>query len=59
MLWLESVIGTALWCWWQVPARRCQFQKWIKENEHLLKPPVGNKKVFEDGAMTVQVVGSP
>jgi hypothetical protein len=24
MLWLESVIGTALWCWWQVPARRCQ-----------------------------------
>ena len=24
MLWLESVIGTALWCWWQVPARRFQ-----------------------------------
>ena len=24
MLWLESVIGTALWCWWQVPARRYQ-----------------------------------
>src|SRR6187455_3196914 len=22
MLWLESVIGTAFWCWWQVPARR-------------------------------------
>ena len=22
MLWLELVIGTALWCWWQVPARR-------------------------------------
>src|SRR6266536_457223 len=22
MLWLKSVIGTALWCWWQVPARR-------------------------------------
>ena len=22
MLWLESVIGTVLWCWWQVPARR-------------------------------------
>jgi hypothetical protein len=19
MLWLESIIGTALWCWWQVP----------------------------------------
>ncbi len=35
------------------------FQSWIKENQHLLKPPVGNKKVFEDGAMTVQVVGGP
>jgi hypothetical protein len=22
MLWLESVIGTACWCWWQAPARR-------------------------------------
>jgi hypothetical protein len=22
MLWLESVIGTAVWCCWQVPARR-------------------------------------
>jgi len=35
------------------------FQKWIGENQHLLKPPVGNKKVFEDGEMTVQVVGGP
>src|SRR6201982_3930573 len=35
------------------------FQNWIKENQHLLKPPVGNKKVFEDGEMTVQVVGGP
>ncbi len=35
------------------------FQKWIDENQHLLKPPVGNKKVFEDGDMTVQVVGGP
>jgi 3-hydroxyanthranilate 3,4-dioxygenase len=35
------------------------FQKWITENEHLLKPPVGNKKVFEDGDMTVMVVGGP
>ncbi|HEU4357891.1 MAG TPA: 3-hydroxyanthranilate 3,4-dioxygenase [Xanthobacteraceae bacterium] len=35
------------------------FQKWIDENRHLLKPPVGNKKVFEDGEMTVQVVGGP
>jgi 3-hydroxyanthranilate 3,4-dioxygenase len=35
------------------------FQEWIAENQHLLKPPVGNKKVFEDGQMTVQVVGGP
>ena len=35
------------------------FKAWIDANEHLLKPPVGNKKVFEDGDMTVQVVGGP
>ena len=35
------------------------FKKWIDENQRLLKPPVGNKKVFEDGEMTVQVVGGP
>ena len=35
------------------------FQKWISDNQHLLKPPVSNKKVFEDGEMTVQVVGGP
>src|SRR6201992_417834 len=35
------------------------FQKWIAENEHLLEPPVNNKKVFEDGDMTAQVVCGP
>jgi len=35
------------------------FQNWIQAHRHLLKPPVGNKKVFEDGEMTVQVVGGP
>ena len=35
------------------------FQSWIEANKHLLKPPVGNKKVFEEGEMTVQVVGGP
>src|SRR5512144_2148105 len=39
--------------------RAFNFQNWIREHQHLLKPPVGNKKVFEDGAMTVQVVGGP
>jgi len=35
------------------------FQRWIAQNQHLLQPPVSNKKVFEDGEMTVQVVGGP
>jgi 3-hydroxyanthranilate 3,4-dioxygenase len=35
------------------------FQQWIDENRHLLQPPVGNKKVFENGDMTVMVVGGP
>jgi len=39
--------------------RAFNFKEWIDNNAHLLKPPVGNKKVFEDGDMTVQVVGGP
>src|SRR5215211_6145024 len=35
------------------------FQNWIDEHRHLLRPPVSNKKVFENGDMTVQVVGGP
>jgi len=35
------------------------FQKWIDENEQLLKPPVSNKRVFEDADMIVMVVGGP
>ena len=35
------------------------FDKWIDEHKHLLKPPVGNKKVFEDSDMMVTVVGGP
>lgn len=35
------------------------FQKWIEENKHLLKPPVSNKMVFEKTGMIVQVVGGP
>jgi 3-hydroxyanthranilate 3,4-dioxygenase len=45
-----------------MPTGRLQafnFKQWIDENQHLLKPPVGNKKVFEHGEMTVQVVGGP
>ncbi len=36
------------------------FQKWIDEHRHLLKPPVGNKMVFEDTEdFIVMVVGGP
>lgn len=35
------------------------FKQWIDENRHLLKPPVGNKPIWEDGEMIVMVVGGP
>lgn len=35
------------------------FQKWIDDNRHLLKPPVGNKVVWQDGDMIIMVVGGP
>jgi len=35
------------------------FPKWIDEHRHLLKPPVGNKLVFENSGMVVMVVGGP
>ena len=35
------------------------FRAWIDEHRHLLKPPVGNKMVFEDSDLMVTVVGGP
>lgn len=35
------------------------FKKWIDENRHLLKPPVGNKLVWENREFMVTVVGGP
>ena len=35
------------------------FKAWIDENRHLLKPPVGNKCVWDDGDYIVMVVGGP
>jgi 3-hydroxyanthranilate 3,4-dioxygenase len=35
------------------------FQKWIDEHRHLLKPPVCNQQVFDDDDFIVMVVGGP
>ncbi|MGH8220160.1 MAG: 3-hydroxyanthranilate 3,4-dioxygenase [Steroidobacteraceae bacterium] len=35
------------------------FRRWIEANRELLKPPVGNRRVFRDSEMIVQVVGGP
>jgi 3-hydroxyanthranilate 3,4-dioxygenase len=35
------------------------FADWIKRNEHLLKPPVGNQQVWQDADFIVTVVGGP
>lgn len=39
--------------------RPFNFKRWIDDNAHLLKPPVGNKLVFDDAGIVVQVVGGP
>jgi 3-hydroxyanthranilate 3,4-dioxygenase len=36
------------------------FQEWIASNRHLLKPPVGNRKLFDhETGMIVMIVGGP
>ena len=35
------------------------FKKWIDEHRDLLKPPVGNKMIWQDREFIVMVVGGP
>ena len=35
------------------------FQRWLNDNAHLLKPPVGNQQIWKEGDFMVTVVGGP
>jgi 3-hydroxyanthranilate 3,4-dioxygenase len=41
------------------PLGAFNFNKWIDEHAHLLKPPVGNQQIWTDADLMVTVVGGP
>ncbi len=41
------------------PLTAFSLQQWIDSHRHLLKPPVGNKQIFETDEFIVMAVGGP
>jgi len=41
------------------PLQALDLQRWIDQHREVLKPPVGNKRVFEDGDFIIMVIGGP
>ena len=41
------------------PLAAFNFNKWIDEHAHLLKPPVGNQQIWTEADLMVTVVGGP
>lgn len=39
--------------------RPLNFPRWLADNAHMLKPPVGNQMIWKDGDFMVTVVGGP
>lgn len=39
--------------------RGFNFKAWLDDNQHLLKPPVGNRQIWPDADLMVTVVGGP
>ena len=41
------------------PLQAFNLHGWIEQHRQVLKPPVGNKRVFEDGDFIIMVIGGP
>ena len=41
------------------PLQAFNLHRWIDQHRHVLEPPVGNKRVFEDGDFIIMVIGGP